>query len=100
GGRRLRLRAAAHARGGAGAVRRARRRLPARARSGHGLRLRRVLRVRRAPARRRLPAPVRRRTGPRRRPARGGAGAVTAVAFCGRPLTGPNVTGPRTTRAL
>ena len=34
---------------------------PARARVGHGLRLRRLLRLRRAAARRRLPAPVRRR---------------------------------------
>ena len=31
------------------------------------------------PARRRLPAPVRRRAGPRRRPAGGGAGALTAA---------------------
>ena len=72
-GRRLRVRAAADARGGAGAVRRARRAVPARARGGHGLRLRRLLRLRRAPARRRLHARVRRRPGARRRPARGGA---------------------------
>ena len=44
----LRLRAAADARGGARAVRRARRARPARAGVGHGLRVRRLLRLRRA----------------------------------------------------
>ena len=67
----LRLRPAAHARGGPGAVRRARRPGPARARVGHGLRLRRLLRLRRADADR-LRAPVRRRARARRRGARGG----------------------------
>ena len=65
---RLRLRPAADARGGAGAVRRARRPGPARARGRHGVRLRRLLRLRRAAARGRLRAPLRRRPGPRRAP--------------------------------
>ena len=99
-GRRVRVRPAAHARGGAGAVRRARRPLPARARGGHGLRLRGLLRLRRAPARRRLPAPVRRRARPRRRPAGGGAGALTGVDFCGLRLAHPIVNGSGTFDAI
>ena len=73
---RLRVRAAGDARGGAGALRRARRARPAGARVGHGVRLRRVLRLRGAHARR-LPAAVRGRAGAGRRPAghRAGAGA-------------------------
>ena len=62
-----RLRAAADARGGAGALRRARRAGPAGARVGHGLWLRRVLRLRR-PHPGGLPAPVLGRAGPRCRP--------------------------------
>ena len=65
----LRLRAAADARGGAGAVRRARRPGAARAGVRHGVRVRRLLRLRRADARRLRPA-VRRRAGARRRGAR------------------------------
>ena len=59
---RLRLRPAADARGRARAVRRARRARPARARVGHGLRVRGLLRLRRAHALG-LRAPVRRRPG-------------------------------------
>ena len=71
---RLRVRAAAHARGGEGALRRARRARPAGARVGHGLRFRRVLRVRGAhPGR--LPAAVRGRAGAGCRPARNRARA-------------------------
>ena len=62
----LRLRPAADARGRARAVRRARRPGAARAGVRHGLRLRRVLRLRRADPRR-LRAAVRRRPGARRR---------------------------------
>ena len=67
----VRVRPAADARGGAGAVRRARRPGPARAGVRHGVRLRGVLRLRRAhPCG--LRAAVRRRAGARRGRARGG----------------------------
>src|SRR3954464_14867729 len=99
-GRRLRVRPAAHARGGTGPVCGARRPLPARARGGHGLRLRGLLRLRRRPARRRLPAPVRRRPGPRRGPAGGGAGALPVVDFCGLRLAHPIVNGSGTFDAI
>ncbi len=77
--RRLRLRAAGDAGGGGGDVRGARRRLRAGARVADGLRLRRLLRLRRPETRRRLRPPLRRRPRPplgrrtsrRRRPSRG-----------------------------
>src|SRR5262249_51462658 len=99
--RRLRLRAAADARSGACAVRTAGGALPARARIGHGLRLRRVLRLRRAAARRWVPAPVRRRAGARRDAPRGGARALSApVDFCGLRLAHPIVNGSGTFDAI
>ena len=65
---------------------RARRTGPARAGVGHGVRVRRVLRVRGSDARR-LRAAVRRRAGPRRRRvgdrARPRGGSLMAVEFCG-----------------
>ena len=81
----LRLRAAADARGGARAVRGRGRAGPARARVGDGVRVRRVLRLRRADARR-LRAAVRRRAGARRR--RAGAGGVSDAADVRQPLGG------------
>ena len=102
-GRRLRLRPAADARGGARAVRGARRPLPARARVGHGVRLRRLLRLRRgrcAPAAtcacastgRSSTAPCSRRC---RRIDRGGA-----IDFCGLRLAHPIVNGSGTFDAI
>ena len=79
--RRLRLRAAGDARGGAGDVRGARRRLRAGARVADGLRLRRLLRLRRAARRGRLHAPLRRRPGRRRRADRRGDPCLTSAGF-------------------
>ena len=67
---RLRLRPGRHARGGPGHLRHARGAGPARARGRHGLRVRRLLRMRCPEARRRLSARVRRWPGDRRRRAR------------------------------
>ena len=94
-GRGLRVRAAADARGGARAVRRARRAGPARARVGHGLRVRRLLRLRRRDARR-LRAPVRRRPGARRPVAGGGR----VISFCGIALAHPIVNASGTFDAI
>src|SRR6185295_9278391 len=101
-----RLRPATDAGGCARAVRRARRDSAARDGVRHGLRLRRVLRLRRADAQR-LRAPVRRRPGRRRR----GAGdrarpwertltASREIELCGVPLRGPVLNGSGTFDAI
>src|SRR6185369_16045048 len=67
------------------------------------LRVRGVLRVRRTAARRRLRSSVRRRPGPRRRAARGGARALRAggdVFFCGLRLAHPVINGSGTFDAI
>ena len=71
-GRRLLLRPSGDAGGGASTLRRARRRLRVGPGVADGLRLRRLLRLRRAPAGWLLPAPLRGRPGPARRAGRRG----------------------------
>ena len=103
---RLRLRAAGDARGGPGDLRRSLR--PGRARDGgsHGVRLRRLLRLRGAARGGRLHAPVRRRTGgPRggaRLGARRGVGALTelGIEIAGLRLAHPVLNGSGTFDAL
>ena len=85
--RRLRLRPAGDAGGGAGDVRGARRRLRAGAGVADGLRLRRLLRLRRAARRGRLHAPLRRRPG--RRAATGSPEVERMPELCGIELRAP-----------
>ena len=89
------------ARGGPRAVRGARRAGPARARVRHGLRLRRLLRLRRAaapPAATPASASTGRSSTPRA--ARRGPGALMAVSFCGLELAHPVVNGSGTFDAI
>src|SRR5690349_8703086 len=91
------MRAAADARSSPGALCRARRARPARTRIGHGLRLRRLLRLRRS-HQERLRQALRRRPGPRRRRPPGGGGALTEL--CGVQLRGPVLNGSGTYDAI
>ncbi|TMK65655.1 MAG: hypothetical protein E6G53_05640 [Actinobacteria bacterium] len=96
------MRAAAHARGRARPLRRARRAGPARPRVRDGLRVRRVLRLRRTDARG-LRAPLRGRAGARRRGSGVGAGAggrALSVDLCGVQLRGPVLNGSGTYDAI
>ena len=77
---RVRVRTGADAGGRQGYVRRRASARPARAGGGHGVRVRRLLRLRRADARRRLSARVRRRPGDRRGRAGAGRGHAGAPA--------------------
>ena len=102
---RLRLRAGADAGGGQGDLRDAGGPGAARAGGGDGLRVRRLLRVRRAAARRRLPAGVRRWPGDRRRPSwirsrPTPERPAMSVAFCGLELAHPIINGSGTFDAL
>ena len=112
----LRLRPAGHARGGAGDVRGARRRLRAGDGGADGLRLRRLLRLRDPPQLRRLHASLRRRPGGPRRRDRDGAGAGIgplmegngtvlpdpdlSTEFCGLALRHPVINGSGTFDAI
>src|SRR5947209_11726598 len=101
----LRLRPAENARGRQAALRRIRGAGTAGTRVGDGVRLRRLLRVRRADPRRLHPA-VRRRSGDRRQPARyrpgrrGGWTGVTLITFCGIELEHPIINASGTFDAL